>query len=860
MNRRYLNIGWAHLSLAAFALLASTVVSTAPGESPQAAPRAQVVSAVPTQAIPVASHPTTPAPSKAFVDTYCVTCHNQRLKTAGLALDTLDIGNVGADAAQWEKAVVKLRAGLMPPAGMPRPKQAAIDEFASSLEGALDNAAAENPNPGRTEPFHRLNRAEYQNAIRDLLGLEVDATTWLPTDEISYGFDNIAGVLKLSPLLTERYLNAAQKVSRLALGRPAPPSGDLYRVPDQLDQDVRLEGMPPGTRGGKRVDYFAPRDGTYVLKARLGRGIDSDIPHFIGEQQLEISVDGEQVKVFTVPATPAADLNIERQVFKAPGAAKAPARRTEQAADADPNDGKEDVMARNRIDDKWVVQVPLTAGVHEVRATFIMKTSAVSEGFRKPFLKPYIGRGTEDARETREGAALRELEIMGPLDPGAANTSESYRRVFVCRPSKVADEAGCAKTILSTVARRAYRRPVTDADLKVLLAFYNQGRAAGDFDAGIELALQRVLVSPSFLFRTEFAPSSPPSSPTSGSYRISDIELASRLSFFLWSSIPDDELLDLAVQGKLHEPAVLERQAKRMLADPRSAAFTVNFAGQWLSLRRLQDIVPDPFLFPDYGDTLAQAFQREAELFFDSIVREDRPTLELLTANYTFVNERLALHYGIPNIKGVNFRRVALAEDSPRRGLLGKGAILTVTALPNRTSPVVRGKWVLQNVLGAPPPDPPPNVPSLQENGNQVTKVKTIRERLEQHRANPVCSSCHKLMDPIGFALESFDAVGHFRTYDENFEPIDNSGVFADGTKITGLADLRQVLVNHKSQFLANMTGTLLTYALGRGVEYYDQPAVRAILRDAAPQNYRFSSLVLGIVKSTPFQMRRSDS
>jgi hypothetical protein len=506
-----------------------------------------------------------------------------------------------------------------------------------------------------------------------------------------------------------------------------------------------------------------------------------------------------------------------------------------------------------------VIRVPLKAGVHELRVTFIMKTGAVSEGFRKPFLKPYIGRGPTDARETREGAALRELEVMGPLNPGGAEESPSHRRVFVCHPAKAAEETGCATTIVSTLARRAYRRAVTDADVKVLLDFFNEGRSNGGFEAGIELVVQRILVGPSFLFRTEFAPVAA-ATPRPTAYRISDVELASRLSFFLWSSIPDDELLDLATQGKLRDPRVLERQTRRMLADARSQAFTTNFAGQWLSLRRLPDIVPDPFLFPDYGDTLALAFQREAELFFDSIVREDRSAVDLLTANYTFVNERLAQHYGIPNVKGVNFRRVTLADDSPRRGLLGKGAILTVTALPNRTSPVVRGKWVLQNLLGAPPPEPPPNVPSLEENGNQVTKVRTMRARLEQHRANVVCASCHKLMDPIGFALESFDAVGKYRTYDENFEPIDSTGVYADGTRIDGLAGLRQVLVNHSSQFLVNVTKTVLTYALGRGVEYYDAPAVRSILRDAASRDYRFSSLILGIVKSAPFQMRRFES
>ena len=881
-----------HFFLACSALFASSVADMASQTSPQVTPAARAVAAVPLQPPPMAAHPEPVVPSKTFVDTYCVTCHNQRLKTGGLALDALDIGKVGEHAAEWEKVVVKLRAGLMPPSGVRRPSQAVIDDFTVSLESALDRAAMADPNPGRTEPLHRLNRAEYQNAVRDLLGFEVDASNWLPTDEISYGFDNIAGVLKLSPLLAERYLNAAQKISRLALGTPAPANGDLYRVPDQLDQDVRLEGMPVGTRGGTRVDYLAPRDGDYDIKLRVGRGIDSDIPHFIGEQNLEISVDGERVHVFTLPATPGEDLNVERQVARAPGTG--PERRPRAVdANGDPIPD-EAALARRKLDDDWVIRVPIKAGLHEIRATFLMKTNAVSEGFRRPFLKPYIGRGPTDNRETREGAALREMEIMGPINPGGATSSPSHQRVFVCKPTRPVEEATCAKTILSKLARRAYRRPVTDADLKVLLDFYNEGRATDTFEAGVELALQRILVSPSFLFRAEFDPPSPkasagqappspqasagqaPPSPQASagqvpmpvasgfsrtnSYRISDLSLASRLSFFLWSSIPDDELLDLAEKGKLREPAILAQQTKRMLADPRSQAFTTNFAGQWLSLRRLKDIVPDPFLYPDYGDTLALAFQKEAELFFDSIVREDRPLMDLLDADYTFVNERLARHYGIPNVKGINFQRVTLPADSPRRGLLGKGAVLTVTSLPNRTSPVVRGKWVLQTILGAPPPEPPPDVPSLQENGEKVTKVRTLRERLEQHRAGAICASCHKLMDPIGFALESFDAVGKYRLFDENYEPIDNSGDYADGSKIDGLPGLRNVLKARSAQVNANITKTLLTYALGRGVEYYDAPAVRAILRDAAPQKYRFSSIVLGIVTSPPFQMRRSDS
>jgi hypothetical protein len=860
-----MKIRWVHVVLACSALFASSVVDTASQAPAQTAPPAPPVAAkgqpvAPGKPTPVAAHPETIVPSKTFLDTYCVTCHNQRLKTGGLALDAFDVTNVGEHAEEWEKVVVKLRAGLMPPSGVRRPAQMVIDEFTSSLENALDRAAMVEPNPGRTEPLHRLNRAEYQNAVRDLLGFEVDASNWLPTDEISYGFDNIAGVLKLSPLLAERYLNAAQKISRLALGTPAPPNGDLFRVPDQLDQDVRLEGMPVGTRGGTRVDYLAPRDGDYDIKVRVGRGIDSDIPHFIGEQSLEISVDGERVHVFTLPATPGEDLNIERQVARAPGTG--PERRP-RAVDANGDPVPDEVaLARRKLDDNWVIRVPIKAGLHEIRATFLMKTNAVSEGFRMPFLKPYIGRGPTDNRETREGAALREMEIMGPINPGGATSSPTYQRVFACRAATPSDEAPCAKTILSKLARRAYRRPVTDADLKVLMDFYTEGRATGTFEAGIELALQRILISPSFLFRTELDPPvvSGFTSSTSGIYRVSDLSLASRLSFFLWSSIPDEELLDLAEKGKLRQPAILTQQVKRMLADPRSAAFTTNFAGQWLSLRRLKDIVPDPFLYPDYGDTLALAFQKEAELFFASIVREDRPLMDLLDADYTFVNERLARHYGIPNVKGINFQRVTLPADSPRRGLLGKGAVLTVTSLPNRTSPVVRGKWVLQTILGAPPPEPPPDVPSLQENGEKVTKVRTLRERLEQHRAGAICASCHKLMDPIGFALESFDAVGKYRLFDENHEPIDNSGDYADGSKIDGLPGLRKVLMARSAQVNANVTRTLMTYALGRGVEYYDAPAVRAILRDAAPQNYRMSAIVLGIVKSAPFQMRRSDS
>ncbi|MBA3270013.1 MAG: DUF1592 domain-containing protein, partial [Acidobacteria bacterium] len=676
----------------------------------------------------------------------------------------------------------------------------------------------------------------------------------------------------LSPLLAERYLNAAQKIARLALGTPGPVGGELFRVSDQLDQDVRLDGMPVGTRGGTLIRYMAPRDGEYVIKTRLARGLDEDIPQFLGDQHLEVSVDGERLKVFTLAGVgPDATLNVERQVYQAPKTATERTRAEVNDQPAQANARGEKVLGRRSLDDDWVVKVPLTAGVHEIRATFLRKTSAVPEGFRRPFLKPYIGRGVEDARETREGASLRTLEIMGPYNAATAADSPSYRRVFTCRPAQPSEEAACAKTILSTLARRAYRRSATDADVKVLLDFYEKGRVDGSFEEGIELALQRLLVSPSFLFRTEFdppaaaAPPSPGQSSRStdappGAYRISDESLASRLSFFVWSSIPDDELLDLATRGKLRNPVVLEQQVRRMLKDQRAQALVKNFAGQWLYLRKLPDIVPDPFLFPDHGDTLRLAFERETELFFESIVRDNRPALELLTADYTFVNERLAQHYDIPNVRGVHFRRVTLPADSPRRGLLGHGSVLSVTAFPNRTSPVVRGKWILDNLLGAPPPEPPPNVPALPENGDKVTKVLTMRQRVEEHRKNPACASCHKLMDPLGFALENFDAIGKYRTYDEDFQPIDSSGVYADGTRIDGVAGLRQVLVNHSDSFLTNLTNKLMTYALGRGVEYYDAPAVRGILREAARQDYRFQAFIVGIVKSAAFQTRRSES
>jgi mono/diheme cytochrome c family protein len=802
-----------------------------------------------------------------LLNRYCITCHNQRTKTAGLALDALSLSNVGADASTWEKVVVKLRAGFMPPVGRPRPDGAAYDAFASWLERELDRAAAANPNPGWNPLFHRLNRAEYQNVVRDLLAVQVDVASLLPPDDASYGFDNMAGVLRMSPTLMERYLSAAQKVGRLAIGTPVlTPDAELYRIPDDLPQEQHLDGLPFGTRGGVRIARPFPVDGEYVIKVRLARDFEDYVPVWPDDQQLEVSVDGRRAQLFTVPGE--ATHEAEPDEFQ-PTRAKRDEAQVATAAGQKPVRDRQQIrleaeqraqrqQARKRIDADWQVRLPLTAGTHEIVAAFLEKTNALAETVKAPFERPYAG--GFNYIETRMQAYLRTVEISGPFNGGAAGNSDSRRRIFVCRPRRPSEEDGCAKAVLSTLARRAYRRPITNADLSVLLNFYKTGRADGTFDDGIEVALERLLVSPEFLFRIEQDPAiAAPSRATAATgapiARISDVELASRLSFFLWSSIPDDELLNLATKGKLREPAVLEQQVRRMLADRRSSALVSNFAGQWLYLRNLPGVVPTEFVFPDFDESLRQGFRRETELFFENLVRGDRSVLELLTADYTFVNERLARHYGIPNVSGARFRRVALTGDE-RRGLLGQGSILTVTSYPQRTSPVLRGKWILENFLGAPPPMRPPNIPDLQPT-NAEGKVLSMREQMEQHRANPACAGCHALMDPLGFALENFDAVGKFRTVDSAFEPIDASGMFPDGTKIDGPADLRKALLNHSARFITTVTDKLLTYALGRGVESYDAPAVRAIVRDAEPAGYRFSALVLGIVQSAPFQMRR---
>jgi len=781
---------------------------------------------------------------EATVARYCTSCHDDIERTADLSLKSLPLREVTAHPAEWEAVIRKLRAGMMPPVGEPRPTADARVALVGWLEDELDANAAANPNPGRTEPFHRLNRAEYRNAVRDLLDLDVEVAELLPADEASYGFDNIAGVLKLSPTLLERYLTAADKVSRLAVGTPSQfVSIDWFRVPDDRSQERRLPGLPFGTRGGTLIEYHFPADAEYDIAAELARDLNEQMPLYAEEQQLEIAVDGERVALFALPAVP----------LMAP-----------QAANNDPNApaisqivqrfqlSRDERAARNRADADWRVRVPVSAGSHTVTATFLARTAALDEPARLPFDRPYPA--GVNIPETRTGAYVRAVEISGPYEATGAGDTASRRRIFSCEPSgtDAAQAEGCAREILTKLARRAYRRPVSDEDVAPLLAFYRDGAEAG-FDAGVQLALKRLLVSPEFLFRVE----QDPADAAPGSvYPVSDLTLASRLSFFLWISIPDDELLGAAERGELRDPQVLERQVQRMLADGRATAFIENFAGQWLYLRNLDAVVPVQSEFPDFDDTLRQGLKRETQLFFGSIVQENRSALDLLRADYTFVNERVARLYGLPNVKGNHFRRVTLPEGSPRRGLLGHGSNLTVTSYPDRTSPVVRGKWILENLLGVPPPPPPANVPDLEDSGSSG-RTLTIRERLAEHRGNPSCASCHALMDPLGFALENFNAVGVWRTIDETGAAIDASGTLPDGTAFQGIGEFRAALEN-SDLFVMTLAEKLLTYGLGRGVEAYDQPAVRAIVRDAAASDYRFSTLITGVVQSPPFQLRRA--
>jgi uncharacterized protein DUF1592/uncharacterized protein DUF1588/uncharacterized protein DUF1587/uncharacterized protein DUF1585/uncharacterized protein DUF1595/cytochrome c len=744
----------------------------------------------------VQSPPPDESSQRAMLNKFCVTCHNARLRTAGLQLDTADVDHPGSNPAVWEKVLHKLRTREMPPPGVAHPDNATYDSLANYLETALDQAADARANPGRPAVY-RLNRFQYANAIRDLIGLDIDSGSLLPADDSGYGFDNIGDVLTVSPVLLEKYLSAAAKISRLAIGDPSlSPTSTEYSIPPAMVQAERENpDLPMGSRGGIAVRHHFPLDAEYVIKVRLQRGKDATTILGVSEQrQLDIRVDGARIKLFTVGG--------------------------QSRTEGEPDDGLE-------------VRIPVKAGPHIVSSTFLKDT-----------VKPEGVLDTAGNQAFFEGVGS--VSIAGPYDSKGPGDTPSRRRIFVCRPRGPQDEETCAAKVITALARRAYRRPINKEEIPALMIPYKSARTNGSFEEGIRLALQRILVSPDFLFRIEVDPAK---TAAGSADRISDIELASRLSFFLWSSIPDDELIRLAERGRLKDPGVLEQQVKRMLADSRTNTLVSNFVGQWLYLRNIQTVLPDPAAFPDFDENLRVALARETELFFESMLREDRSILDLLRADYTFLNERLARHYGIPGIHGSEFQRVTLANEE-RKGLLGQGSVLTVTSYPNRTSPTLRGKWLLENLLGSPPPPPPPDVPSLKE--DKDVSLLTMRERMQLHQASPVCSSCHSRMDPLGFALENFDGLGRWRS------GVDSSGVLPDGTKIDGPVGLRKVLLSRKDQFVTTATERLLTYALGRGVEPFDMPAVRRIVRGAESGDYRWSSLIMNIVRSAPFQMRRA--
>ena len=719
---------------------------------------------------------------QAMLDTYCITCHNERAKTAGLMLDKLDLTQPGKDAERWEKAVRKIRAGMMPPAGAPRPDRATLDAFAEKLEAGLDRAAAANPNPGFTG-LHRLNRTEYANAIRDLLALEIDAATLLPADDSSEGFDNIADALGVSPALVERYAAAATKVSRMVVGNILTNAfTTTYRVPGDLSQTEHIDGLPLGTRGGILVHHNFPLDAEYDIKVKARSGGIGVGGIGVSGEELEVTINGERIKV----------------------------------------------ASGTTVD----VHVTVKAGPQAVGAAYLRRSPP----------------GADDLWQTYAASnVVSSIAITGPLSPTGLGDTPARRKIFVCRPASEADEDACARKIVSTLAQRAYRQPPSTLDQDTLLSFYREGRKNGGFDAGIEQAVSRVLADPRFVFRFEREPAN---LPAGRSYRISDLELASRLSFFVWSSIPDDELLGLAIANKLHDPAVLEAQTRRMLKDPKSETLVTDFGDQWLYLRELKNQRPEA---KGFNDNLRQSFRRETEFLLDSILREDRSVIDLLNADYTFVDEALAKHYGIPDVRGTRFRRVPVPDEA-RRGLLGQSSFLLVTSVANRTSPVARGKWVLENLLGTPAPTPPPNIPPLDTDGS-AQQAASVRQRMEQHRKNPTCASCHKIMDPIGFSLENFDLIGRYRASDGGI-PIDATSQLVDGTKLDGPVSLRLALLSRSGVFVQTMTEKLLTYGIGRALRPYDMPVVRSIDRDAARNDNRFSSLIVGIVKSDPFQMR----
>ena len=789
------------------AVLAACVASAAVSMTISASGQNRPATAAPQAAPPQVS----PAFVRSTLNQYCVTCHNDRVRTGGFSLETLDTTKVVDATPSWEKVIGRLRAGTMPPARLPNPGQPTLAAIAGWLETTIDTQAAANPAPGRPAS-HRLNRTEYSNAIHDLLAYDVDVRSLLPADDQGFGFDNNADVLTMSPGLMERYMAVARRISRQAIGdSTARPVVETYQASRLLVQEDRVsEDLPFGSRGGLSVRHWFPLDAEYVFRLKpqggTGRGPG---------EQIEIRIDGERVKLFTGGApAPQADAPAASAAFEA--------------------------------------RIPVKAGYRLIGITAAKRTT-MPEGVG-PSRLPV-------SSISFRASGIGSLEIDGPHNPQGPGDTPSRRRIFSCTPAdaRPSEETRCARQILSALARRAYRRPVNDKDVRTLLTFYDSARRDG-FEAGIRAALERVLIDPEFLFRIERDPPGQAGGPAggkaaSGAYQLSDLELASRLSFFLWSSIPDEELLTIAERGQLDEPAVLERQVRRMLADPRSGALVSNFVSQWLHLRNLRVAAPDGTQFPEFDDNLRDAFQRETELLFDDQIRSDRSVVDLLTANYTFVNERLARHYKIPNIYGSQFRRVSL-ENTPRAGLLGHGSVLTVTSYANRTSPVLRGKWLLENVLGTPPPAPPPDVPGFPEKA-EGDPPRSVRARMEMHRQNAVCATCHSRIDPLGFALEHFDAIGKWREVDDEGTAIDSSGALPDGTTIRGAADLRAVLLTHREEFVATVAEKLLTYAIGRGLDYHDRPTVRQIVRDARPGDFRWSTLVLEVTRSVPFQMRQ---
>ncbi len=787
------------------------------------------------QAPGTTENPASPKNHRAVLDRYCVTCHNQRLKTADLMLDQVNPDQVNTAAMIWEKVARKLRSGQMPPAGVPRPDARSYSELAGYLEEELDRAYDRNPDPGRVPSFHRLNRAEYTNAIRDLLAIEVDGEALLPPDDSGFGFDTVAEMLTVSPLLIERYLAAAEQISRIAIGDPGTrPVLKSYKVPLRLIQDERMgEELPFGSRGGISVRYHFPLDGEYTIRVRLQRNNIDYIRGMAEPNLLDIRVDGVRAKLFRVGGE-AKGRSGPLFTFTSPDSRGDPEREAyETLADAD-------LEAR----------VQVKSGMHRVGVSFLKENTA-QEGVLMPQL-------VLSELESYKGgsAAVDSITIGGPYNARGMSEAANGSRIFVCRPaeSSLASQRTCAGKILDNLIRLAFRRPPTKADLDTLLPFYRAGRDEVNFEEGIRVALKKLLTSPEFLFRIEKDPANLPSG---GPYRISDLELASRLSFFLWSSIPDDQLLDLAERGKLKDPAMLRQQVQRMLADTRSGALVANFAGQWLYLRNLAAVSPDASIYPDYDENLTRSFRQETALLVLDMLRGDRSVLDLLRADYTFVNERLARHYGIPGVFGSHFRKVRLA-DVNRRGLLGQGSILTVTSYANRTAPTIRGKWILENILGTPPPPPPPDVPALPENSGGA-RLLSMRQRMEQHRVNPACASCHAKMDPLGFALENFDGVGRWRDKDSGVE-INAVGVLADGRRFSGPRELQDILLQQPEQFVYTVTEKLLTYALGRKLEYYDAAVIRRIVRKAAANDYRWSSILTEVVESIPFQMRRAQT